>query len=48
MYGIRQRRWLWPFQKQEGLKTFSSSMAKWYTAEVAVKIADEAMQLHGG
>lgn len=25
-----------------------SSMAKWYTAEVAVKVADEAIQLHGG
>jgi len=25
-----------------------SSMAKWYSAEVAVKVADEAIQLHGG
>lgn len=25
-----------------------SSMAKWYCAEVAVKVADEAIQLHGG
>jgi alkylation response protein AidB-like acyl-CoA dehydrogenase len=25
-----------------------SSMAKWYAAEVAVKVADEAIQLHGG
>jgi len=25
-----------------------SSMAKWYTAEIAVKVADEAIQLHGG
>jgi alkylation response protein AidB-like acyl-CoA dehydrogenase len=25
-----------------------SSMAKWYCAEVAVKVADEAVQLHGG
>jgi alkylation response protein AidB-like acyl-CoA dehydrogenase len=25
-----------------------SSMAKWYAAEVAVKVADEALQLHGG
>jgi len=23
-------------------------MAKWYCAEVAVKVADEAIQLHGG
>lgn len=25
-----------------------SSMAKWYCAEIAVKVADEAIQLHGG
>jgi hypothetical protein len=25
-----------------------SSMAKWYCAEVGVKVADEAIQLHGG
>jgi alkylation response protein AidB-like acyl-CoA dehydrogenase len=25
-----------------------SSMAKWYCAEVAVQVADEAIQLHGG
>ena len=25
-----------------------SSMAKWYSAEIAVKVADEAIQLHGG
>jgi alkylation response protein AidB-like acyl-CoA dehydrogenase len=25
-----------------------SSMAKWYCAEVAVKVADEAIQVHGG
>jgi alkylation response protein AidB-like acyl-CoA dehydrogenase len=25
-----------------------SSMAKWYSAEAAVKVADEAIQLHGG
>ena len=23
-------------------------MAKWYTCEIAVKVADEAIQLHGG
>jgi alkylation response protein AidB-like acyl-CoA dehydrogenase len=28
--------------------TALSSMAKWYCAEVAVKVADEAIQLHGG
>jgi alkylation response protein AidB-like acyl-CoA dehydrogenase len=25
-----------------------SSMAKWYCAEIAVNVADEAIQLHGG
>jgi acyl-CoA dehydrogenase len=25
-----------------------SSMAKWYCAEVAVQVADEAIQVHGG
>ncbi|MGD9009183.1 MAG: acyl-CoA dehydrogenase, partial [Desulfobacteraceae bacterium] len=25
-----------------------SSMAKWYCAEIAVQVADEAIQLHGG
>jgi alkylation response protein AidB-like acyl-CoA dehydrogenase len=24
------------------------AMAKWYTCEIAVKVADEAIQLHGG
>jgi len=24
------------------------SMAKWYTGETAVKVAEEALQLHGG
>lgn len=25
-----------------------SSMAKWYSAEIAVKVADEAIQVYGG
>ncbi len=28
--------------------TLESSMAKLYTAEVAVKVANEAVQIHGG